>query len=105
MDKKEKESIQTKEESLVDVFKKAFFTGVGAIFMTEEAIRNTLSEMSLPQEAIKMIMKNAQKGKEEVMEMMGREIRKVMEKVDIPSEFKKFLEDHTVSIEIKFKKK
>lgn len=94
-----------KDESLVEVFKKAFFTGVGALFMTEEAIRSTLSDMSLPQEVIKMVMKNAQKGKEEVMVIIGKEIRKVMERVDFSSELRKFLADHTVHIEIKFKKR
>lgn len=101
MDKKHTQ----KEDSLVDVFKKAFFTGVGAIFMTEEAIRNTLSEMSLPQEVIKVVMKNAQRGKEEVMGIFQSEIQRMIEKVDFPAEVSKFLETHEMQINVKFSPK
>lgn len=85
-----------------DVFKKAFYTGVGAIFMTEEAIRQTLGEMKLPQDLMKSVIKNAQRGKKEVLDVVRNELHKVLQKFDISKEISRILETYDVQINVHF---
>lgn len=101
-----KTSDQIKEDlSVVDLFKKAFYTGVGAIFMTEEAIRHTLSEMKLPQEVMKTILKNAEKGKQDIFEIIRSEFHKVLGKYDIPKEIETMLHKHDIEVTIRLSPK
>ena len=97
---------QSKEDlSVVDLFKKAFYTGVGAIFMTEEAVRQTLSDMKLPQEVMKTIVKNAEKGKQEIFDIIRSEFRKVLSKYDLSKEIEAILKNNDIEIKIRFSPK
>ena len=99
-----KEDSET-ELSFTDLFKKAFFTGIGAVFMTEEAIRQTLTDLKLPQEMMKGVLKNAQRGKEEVLDIFRNEFHKVLERYDLSKEISKFLESHDVEVKVTFHRK
>lgn len=90
------------ELNVVDYFKKAFYGGIGALFMTEEAIRQILGELKLPQEIMKTIVKNAQKGKAEVLSVFRQEFHEAMKKINISNELGSFLENHDVHIDIRF---
>jgi len=91
-----------KNKQFVDLFKKAFYTGVGAIFMTEEAIRLNLKELKLPQEIMKGVLENAQKGKEEILAIVRSELHKAIQQCDLASEMGRFLKDHDVHVHVRF---
>src|SRR3989338_3278069 len=106
----EDKSKKTTEESLndkitlSDVAKKAFYTGLGAIFMTEETVRNALSDVKIPKDAI---IDNVKKAKEEFFQILFKELHNAFNKIDISEEARRFLEKHTVEIkaELNFKPK
>lgn len=92
------------EGSVKDFMKKILLTGVGTVFLTEETIRNYLSEVKLPKELWAGLIENAGKTKQEFLATFAKEAAQVLKTIDIASEAKKFLEKHTmkVSVEISF---
>src|ERR1700704_2851267 len=58
-----------------DLMKKALISGVGALFMTEEGIRNLVGELKLPKELIGSVLAQADRTKQEVLRVMTEELR------------------------------
>jgi len=114
MSKKEK-IIEEEEEFLDDEFevesgrklsdwvRKAINTGVGAVFSTEEGIRNVLGEMKLSGEMISSVINSVDKTKKELAQVVGREIRGFLEKVEIHDLIKKSLAGATFEINAKIR--
>lgn len=105
--KQEEERDESTEESkglFGEALKKVFAAGVGAAFMTEENIRAYLAELKLPKEFLNLLLQQANKSKEELIQRVGKEIMQIVNKVDFVSEFSKFAETHrfriTADIEI-----
>ena len=90
--------------SLTDLAKKAFYTGLGAIFLTEETVRNVLSDVKVPKEAL---VENIKKAKQDFVHILSGEIRNVLSKIDVSKEIQKLLETHSLHIkaDIEFKPK
>jgi hypothetical protein len=87
---------------IIETVKKLFSVGVGAAFMTEESIRNYLADLKLPKEVLNLILQSANKGKEELVSRVGKEIGGILSHIDIVKEASKFAENHKfrVSAEI-----
>ncbi|MBI2027197.1 MAG: hypothetical protein HYS98_05285 [Deltaproteobacteria bacterium] len=100
--KKKTEVGQEEGLRLGDVAKKAFYTGLGALFMTEETVRNLVSEMKVPKDAL---LENFKKTKQDFFHLITREVHQAISRLDIPNELQKFLETHSVHINAEFKKK
>ena len=87
-----------------EALKKVFAAGVGAAFMTEENIRSYLAELKLPKEFLNLLLTQANRSKEELIQRVGKEIMQIVNKVDFVNEFSKFAETHrfriTADIEI-----
>jgi hypothetical protein len=87
-----------------ETLKKVFAVGVGAAFMTEENIRAYLAELKLPKEFLNLLINQANRSKEELIQRVGKEIMVIVNKVDFVNEFSKFAESHrfriTADIEI-----
>lgn len=87
-----------------EALKKVFAAGVGAAFMTEENIRTYLAELKLPKEFLNVLLQQANRSKEELIQRVGKEIMQILHKVDFAKEFSKFAETHrfrvTADIEI-----
>jgi len=77
-----------------DLIKKLISAGMGAAFMTEENIRNYLSEFKLPKEVLNLLLQGAQKSKDELMDRVGNEIIKIVRKIDFVQEASRFAEEH-----------
>ena len=60
-----------------DVMKRAFYTGLGAVFLTEDGVRRQMSEMKLPKEVVSYVVNQSNKSKEELFDAIAREIAKV----------------------------
>lgn len=109
--KKEQRKIEEEQDSseeskglFGEALKKVFAAGVGAAFMTEENIRAYLAELKLPKEFLNLLLQQAGKSKEELIQRVGKEIMQIVNKIDFVSEFSKFAETHrfriTADIEI-----
>lgn len=105
--KEEEKSENNNEESkslFGEALKKVFAAGVGAAFMTEENIRSYLAELKLPKEFLNLLLQQASRSKEELINRVGKEIMQIVNKVDFAKEFSKFAETHrfriTADIEI-----
>jgi hypothetical protein len=83
---------------ILDVVKKLFSVGVGAAFMTEESIRNYLGDVKLPKDAINFILQSANKGKEELVQRVGKEIGALLSHIDIVKEASRFVENHKFKV-------
>jgi len=96
-----------KKSTIADIFKKVVTTGVGAYFLTEEALKNTLSDVSLPKDIVSAVLQNAKHVKEEATDLLKTEMQNYLKKVDLSKEVTKIFEhfDVEVNATIKFKKK
>jgi hypothetical protein len=81
-----------------DLIKKLISAGVGAAFMTEESIRGYLAELKLPKDVLHLLLQGAQKSKDELMNRVGGEIIKIVQKVDFVKEASRFAEEHKFRI-------
>lgn len=87
--------------------KKLFTAGISAAFMTEESIRTYLQDLKLPKEVLNLILQNAAKSKEQLMNRVGNEISAMIKKIDFVDEASRFVEGHKfkISAEIEVIKK
>lgn len=100
-DEEKIEDADSEEKSgvpLLDAAKKIFAVGLGAAFMTEESIRSYLADIKLPKEVLQFILNSANKGKEELVTRVGKEIGGLIEHIDLVKEFSKFAETHKFKI-------
>ncbi len=100
-------SDEEKEVGLGDGLKKLFAAGLSAAFMTEESIRNYLSDIKLPKEVLNLMISGAAKSKDEFMNRVSNEVVKILQKIDYVKEASRFVEEHKfrVSAEIEVVKK
>jgi len=77
----EKKSAE-KESGFTDVIKKVVSIGVGAAFMTEDAVRNILSDLPLPKDIISGLLQNAKNAKEDFSKSIREELHNHLSKVD-----------------------
>jgi len=70
------------EGKIADVIKKVVSIGVGAAFMTEEAVKNILGDIHLPKEILNGLMQNAKNAKDSFNESLREEVRGYLAKVD-----------------------
>jgi len=73
---------QDKDSPIGDVIKKVVSIGVGAAFMTEDAVKNILSDLPLPKDIISGLISNAKNAKEDFANSLREEIRNHLSKVD-----------------------
>ena len=78
--------------------KKMAIAGLGAIFMTEEGIRNLAGQLKLPKEALGFIVSQAEKTKDDVGRVLSDEIRRFLQSEKLRDEFMKLLSGMTVEI-------
>ena len=81
-----------------DALKKIMTAGMSAAFMTEEHIRNYLSDTKLPKDILQMILSQAAKSKEDLMNRLTKEMSQVLGRVDFAKEIAHFAESHRFKI-------
>lgn len=72
--------------------------GLGALFMTEEGIRNLAGQLKLPKEALGFILGQAEKTKDEVTRVVTEELRRFLQSEKLRDEFLKLMSGMTVEI-------
>lgn len=96
-----------KESKLTDVIKKVVSVGVGAAFMTEESVKNILSDLPLPKDIISGLIQNAKGVKEDFVKGVQAELKEHLSKVNVTKLVDEVVEkyDFDVHATISFKKK
>jgi len=102
MDDKIKSKKQ-KPQKITNFVKKALMSGVGAVFMTEESIRNVLLEMKLPKSVILSAISQADKTKKEVMQLIAIEVRQFLDNIEADKLIKKIIAGSTIEVSASIK--
>ena len=86
--------------------KKLMTAGVGAFFLTEEALRTLVSEFKLPKEIVGSILDGAKNVRKEFMQNVVSEMmEKIQDKVDPSVMVADFFKKNEVTLEVKIKVK
>jgi hypothetical protein len=83
---------------LPDIIRKALLTGVGALFMTEEGIRNAAGQLKLPKDALNYLVSQADKTRVEVVRVVSQEVRRFLESETLRREVWKVLTGVTLEV-------
>jgi hypothetical protein len=81
-----------------DVVRRAVLTGVGALFMTEEGIRNAVGDIKLPKDALAFLVSQAEKSRTEVARVVTQEVRRFLEGETLQRELWKLLTSVTLEV-------
>lgn len=88
---------------LGDLARRALTTGIGAVFMSEDALRSSLSEMKLPKEAMNYVVSQADKTKREIVTAIARETRSFLGNLEIDKVVARVLTGTTVEIQTRIR--
>src|SRR3954447_4904867 len=81
-----------------DIVRRAVLTGVGALFMTEEGIRNLVGDMKMPKDALAFLVGQADKTRTEVARVVTQEVRRFLESETLRREIWKVLTGVTLEV-------
>ena len=95
-DNKEKDSIS-------EAIKKVVSIGVGAAFLTEDAVKNMLGDLPLPKDIVSGLVNNAKGAKEDLTKGVREEIRKYLTKMDVEKLVDYVAENYDVEVNATFK--
>ncbi len=85
-------------KGLSDLFRRALMTGIGSVFMTEDMIRRTLSDMKMPKEAVAYVVSQADKTKKDLVSALARELRHFLDGLELQELISKSFENKTFEI-------
>lgn len=94
---------EDKDKGLTDVIKKVVSIGVGAAFMTEDAVKKVLADLPLPKEIVTGLLKNAQSVKEDFVQSVRSELSDHLSKVDPKKLMEEVLENYDIDVQAKVK--
>lgn len=92
-----------KDKGISDVIKKVVSIGVGAAFMTEDAVKKVLGDLPLPKEIVNGLLKNAQTVKEDFVQSVRAELSQHLSKVDPKKLMEEVLENYDIDVQAKVK--
>jgi hypothetical protein len=81
-----------------DFMKKAMTAGVGALFLTEEGIRNLVGDLKLPKELLTSLVTQADRTKQDIVRTLGEEVRRFLESAAVHEELHRLLSDVTLEV-------
>ena len=81
-----------------DIVRRAVLTGVGALFMTEEGLRNMVGDLKLPKDALGFLLAQADKTRTEVARVVTQEMRRFLESETLRREIWKLLTGVTLEV-------
>ena len=94
----------SKQSIVPESIRKVLVTGVSALFMTEEGIRNMLSDMRLPKDAMGYLVQQTERTRRELFRVVSDEIKGVLKKTDLTRELRRAMQGMKVQVraEIRF---
>ena len=109
MDETEPDPVDDREEEkrfrgvIPDFVRKMAVAGLGAVFMTEEGIRNLAGQLKLPKEALTYILGQAEHTKDQIGRVVSEEVRRFLQSEKLRDEFLKLLSGMTLEIKAEVK--
>lgn len=97
------DDVESNTSKVTDWVKKTVMTGVGAVFMTEEGIRNALSDMKMPKNVIAAAVAQADKTKKEISGLIAKEVRSFLDRIEVEDIIQKALAGQTIEIRASIK--
>ena len=85
--------------SNIDTLRKILTTGIGAALMTEESLSKLLSDIKLPRDAKNYLVKQAQKRKSDLANIVAQELKGFLSRINIHEELHKALHGLRVDVE------
>ena len=89
------------ESTITEAIKKVVSIGVGAAFMTEDAVKTILSDLPLPKDIVNGLIQNAKGAKKEFSEGIRSEIRDYLAKLDITKVVETTIEKYDFDVQAK----
>lgn len=89
------------KKMLSGVFKKVLSTGITAAFLTEDAVKNIISDLPLPKDIANGLLQNAKSSKDEFISGVKNELKGYLDKVDLTKEIDKIIEKYDIEINAK----
>jgi hypothetical protein len=87
-----------------DLVKKVLSVGVGAVFLTEESLRNLVQELKVPKELIAGVLESAHKTKNEFLSKLSADLmERVGPKLDPAQLLNEVLRKNDIELSIKVK--
>ncbi|HSI04935.1 MAG: hypothetical protein ACAI38_15550 [Myxococcota bacterium] len=83
---------------LPDSIRKAVVGGLSAVLMTEEGIRNAVSDMRLPKDAIAFLAQQTERTRRELYRMVSDEVKGFLGNLDIGGAMRKALSGMRVEV-------
>lgn len=78
--------------------RKALVTGISALFMTEEGIRNMLADMRLPKDAMAYLVQQTERTRRELFRVISDELKGFLKTADLTRELRRALQGMKVQI-------
>ena len=85
-----------------EAIKKVVSIGVGAAFMTEEAVKSALSDLPLPKDIVTGLIQNAKVAKEDFTTSMREELKSKLDKVDPQHIVEELVDNYDIEVSAKF---
>src|SRR3954470_24307711 len=81
-----------------EIVRKVAVAGLGAIFMTEEGVRNLAGQLKLPKEALASLLAQAEKTKDDIGRVISEEVRRFLQSEKLRDELLKVLAGASVEV-------
>jgi len=90
-------------KSIGDLARKALMSGIGAVFMSEENLRQQLSEMKLGKDAVGYVVGQADKTKREIIDVVARETRAFLSRLEVEKMVGRMLMGTTIEVQTRIR--
>ena len=94
--------MKEKEISLNEIIRKTISVGIGAAFMTEEAVKKVLSDAPLPKEIMQGLIQQARTSKVKLNEIVTDEIKNQLSKVNPSTIIEEILKNNNIEVNATF---
>ncbi len=88
---------------LPDSIKKAVVGGLSAVLMTEEGIRNAVSDMRLPKDAIAFLAQQTERTRRELYRMVSDEVKSFLGNLDMGGALRKAISGMRVEAKVELR--
>ena len=82
-----------------ETIRKIIATGIGAALLTEESLSKLISDIKLPRDAKNYLAKQAQRRKEDLSNIVARELKDFLKRINIHEELHKALLGLKIDVE------
>ncbi len=87
------------EQFIPDIVRRTILGGLGVVFASEEGIRKLAGDVTLPKDVVNFLLQQASNSKDEVIRVIGKEVRSFLESANLSAEMAKILTQ--LSLEVK----